>query len=289
MFVSHRFRDVIITALAPLSWGTTYMVTTELLPVGRPLLSGFLRALPAGVVLAVMTRQRPIGIWWVKASILGVLNIGGFFALLFAAAYRLPGGVAAAVGAIQPLIAVGLAAALLRERPHGSTLLAVCVGVGGVAILVTRSDAALDPAGLLFATAGACSMATGVVLTKHWGRPAPLLAFTAWQLIAGGAFLLPLVLLVEGIPQSLTLRNAAGYLWLTTIGTAIAYSLWFRGIGLLPVVATSILGALSPVMAALLGWLVLDQKLSNPQVLGALITVGAVAATQWSVSRPPTS
>ena len=42
------------TALAPAAWGTTYLVTTELLPPGRPLLAGALRALPAGLVLAAV-------------------------------------------------------------------------------------------------------------------------------------------------------------------------------------------------------------------------------------------
>jgi probable blue pigment (indigoidine) exporter len=221
-----------------------------------------------------------------------VLNIGGFFALLFAAAYRLPGGVAAAVGAIQPLIAVGLAAVLLRERPNAVTVAAVVVGAIGVVVLVTRSSATLNVTGLVFAFAGACSMATGVVLTKHWkrpnmpdGRPVSMFAFTSWQLTAGGLFLLPVMLLAEGAPPSLTTRNALGYLWLTSIGTAVAYSLWFRGIGLLPVVATTVLGTLSPVVAALLGWLILDQTLSAAQIIGALTAVGAVVVAQLSITR----
>jgi probable blue pigment (indigoidine) exporter len=283
--MSYRPSDVFLTALAPLSWGSTYLVTTEFLPVGRPLLSGCLRALPAGLALALVTRIRPVGSWWVKAAILGVLNIGGFFALLFAAAYRLPGGIAAAVGAIQPLIAVGLAAVLLRERPQAMTLAAVSIGMVGVVVLVTRSTAQLNATGLGFALGGACCMATGVVLTKHWGRPVTLLAFTSWQLIAGGLFLLPIVAIVEGAPAALTTRNVIGYLWLITIGTALAYSLWFRGIGLLPVVATSVLGALSPVVAALLGWLVLHQRLSAAQIIGALTAIGAVVTAQLNISQ----
>ena len=75
---SGRAALVLTTALAPMAWGTTYLVTTELLPAGRPLLAGCLRALPAGVALAAFTRTRPTGAWWWKAAVLGVLNIGGF-------------------------------------------------------------------------------------------------------------------------------------------------------------------------------------------------------------------
>ena len=63
--------DPIITGLAPAAWGLTYIVTTELLPPGRPLLAAALRALPAGLALAAITRRRPTGSWWWKAAVLG--------------------------------------------------------------------------------------------------------------------------------------------------------------------------------------------------------------------------
>ncbi len=246
--------------------GTTYIVSTELLPADRPILAGLLRALPAGIGLALVTRTRPIGTWWVKAAVLGALNIGGFFALLFYAAFRLPGGVAATLGAVQPLVAVGLAAVLLSERLRRVTLVASTLGVVGVALLVLRADAELDSIGILAGLAGAVSMAVGVVLTKRWGRPVPLLAFTSWQLIAGGLVLLPLTIAIEGLPTTLTTTNIVGFVWLATVGTAIAYSLWFRGIQLLPVAQVSILGLLSPLVATLAGWIVLDQTLSTGQL-----------------------
>ena len=191
---------VLVTALAPLAWGTTYVVTTELLPAGRPLLAGVLRALPAGLALAAVTRRRPVGAWWAKAAVLGTLNIGAFFALLFVAAYRLPGGVAATLGAIQPLVAAALAAGLLRERLRPHVAVAGVLGVVGVALLVLRAGAHLDGLGVLAGLAGATAMAGGVVLTKRWGRPVPLLTFTAWQLVAGGLVLLPVAVAAEGPP-----------------------------------------------------------------------------------------
>jgi probable blue pigment (indigoidine) exporter len=204
------------------------------------------------------------------------LNIGGFFALLFYAAFQLPGGVAATLGAVQPLIAVGLAAVLLGAQVTRLTIAAGSLGVIGVALLVVRADAQLDSLGLLAGLAGAASMAVGVVLTKRWGRPVPLLAFTSWQLIAGGLVLLPLTMALEGLPTSLTASNLAGFLWLATFGTAIAYSLWFRGVQLLPVAQVSMLGLLSPLVAALAGWIVLDQTLSVGQLAGATLILSAV-------------
>ncbi|HLT10111.1 MAG TPA: DMT family transporter, partial [Micromonosporaceae bacterium] len=125
-----------VTAFAPATWGTTYLVTTELLPPGRPLFSAAVRALPAGLAVLAITRTLPRGAWWWRAACLGVLNIGGFFALLFVAAYRLPGGVAATLGAVQPFLVAWLAFLLLAERPTRWRLGLGLVGVAGVGLMV---------------------------------------------------------------------------------------------------------------------------------------------------------
>ena len=283
---------ILTTAIAPMVWGTTYLVTTELLPTDRPLLAGLLRALPAGIVLAAITRSRPRGTWWFKGALLGVLNIGGFFALLFLAAFRLPGGVAATLGAIQPLIAAALAAALLGERMGRLVSFAGILGVTGVGFLVAGAEARLDAVGVFAGLGGAASMAMGVVLTKRWGRPTSLLAFTSWQLIAGGLFLLPLALIVEGVPQTISLANVAGFLWLASVGTAVAYALWFRGVQILPIAQVTLLGLLSPVVAAIAGWLVLGQSLSPAQFGGMAIVLTAIGiavlfASAKTAEKPP--
>lgn len=84
--------------------------------------SGVIRALPAGLVLLAVTRRPPHGRWLWRSLLLGTFNIGALFALLFVAAYRLPGGVAATLTAVLPLLVAGLAFLLLGERlPAGSS------------------------------------------------------------------------------------------------------------------------------------------------------------------------
>ena len=265
-----------VTALAPAAWGLTYLVTTELLPPGQPLTNGALRAGSAGLLLAVLTRTRPHGSWWWRAAVLGTLNVGAFFALLFVAADRLPGGVAATLGAIQPLVVAGLGVVVLRERAPATTLIAGLLGVAGVALLVLRPSARLDAIGVAAGLAGALCMASGVVLTKRWGRPVGLLAATSWQLLAGAVVLAPLALAVEGVPPAPTTSNLAGYAWFATLGTSVAYVLWFRGVSLLPVGRVSLLGLVSPLVATGAGWLVLDQSLTAWQLVGAALVVTAV-------------
>ncbi len=271
-----------LAAIAPLSWGTTYLVTTEFLPPDRPLLSGVLRALPAGLAILLFARTLPRGQWWWRAAGLGVLNIGAFFALLFLAAYRLPGGVAATLSSMQPLIVAGLAFVLLRERPTGWRLGWGVAGVAGVALMVLRGDAAFDPVGVVAAVAAAASMATGIVLTKRWGRPegVGLLPFIAWQLTAGGLLLLPLAAIVEGPLPALDAAAIGGYAWLAIIGTLVAYVFWFQGMRRLPVAAMSFLVLLSPVVATALGWLVLGQDLTALQAVGLAVAMASILAAQ---------
>ncbi len=270
---------VALTALAPAVWGTTYLATTELLPPDRPLLAAVLRALPAGLLLVALTRRRPAGDWWWRAGVLGVLNIGAFFALLFVAAYRLPGGVAATVGAVQPLLVAALSAGLLGRPLRLRTVVAGAVGVAGVALLVLRADARLDAPGVAAALGGAAVMATGVVLAQRWRSPESPLATTGWQLVAGGLVLVPLAALEGPLPQ-LTAVNLAGYAYLSLVGTALAYVLWFRGLRTLPATAVTFLGLLSPLVATAAGWLVLGQALAPWQMLGAVAVLGALVAAQ---------
>lgn len=284
---THRAATIAITALAPISWGSTYIVTTELLPPDRPLFTALLRALPAGLALLAITRTLPRGSWWWRSAVLGALNIGAFFPLLFLAAYRLPGGVAAVVGSVGPLFVAGLAALLLQERTSTRTLLAGIAAALGVGLIVLRAEAAIDLVGVVAGIAAAGSMSAGTVLTKRWGRPDGVgpLAFTGWQLTAGGLLIAPVAAIVEGAPPVLDGNAMIGYTYLALANTAVAYVLWFRGIGALPATSVTFLGTLSPLTATALGWAVLGQALGPVQLVGMAIAIGATVVGQLPARR----
>ncbi|MGW0289293.1 EamA family transporter [Streptomyces tuirus] len=278
---------ITLTALAPVSWGTTYAVTTEFLPPDRPLFTALVRALPAGLLLLALARVLPRGAWWWKAAVLGALNIGAFFPLLFLSAYRLPGGLAAVVGSAGPLFVAGLSALLLGQRPSARTLVTGAVAAFGVSLVVLRAAGALDTLGLLAAVASTASMSAGTVLTQRWGRPEGVgpLALTGWQLTAGGLLIAPLAFLAEGAPPALDGRAAGGYLYLAVANTAVAYWLWFRGIGRMTATQVTFLGPLSPLTAAVVGWAALGQALTPVQLVGMGLALGATVAGQF-VARP---
>lgn len=274
--------DVALTALAPIIWGSTYIVTTELLPKDLPLLASMIRALGAGLILLLFCKIRPVGMWWGKIVVLGLLNIGLFFYCLFAAAYYLPGGLAALVMSVQPLIVMGLGVIFFQSKLSLPHLLSALLGVFAISLLVLNSTVKLNGWGVSFGLIGSCSMALGILLTKHWGRPEgmSLLGFTGWQLTLGGLILLPIALWYEDVPEVLTIWNISGYAYLSLVGGVFGYLVWFRGIEKLNPVTTSFLGFLSPVSASLLGYLILEQSLTQLQLVGALAIIASVYMTR---------
>ncbi|MFI6598191.1 EamA family transporter [Nonomuraea sp. NPDC050536] len=282
---TRRASDLVLAALAPASWGTTYVVTTTLLPPDRPLLAATMRALPAGLVLLAFARRLPKGSWWWKSAVLGMLNFGAFFPLIFFAAYRLPGGVASTIGSVQPLVVALLSLVVLQVRPARAVLLSALAGTGGVALLTLTSAARLDPLGIAASLIATSLMATAIVLAKKWGRPESPLVMTGWQLTVGGVVLLPLALLVEGVPAAITGTNLLGFAYLGIVGTALAYALWFRGIDRLAPTSLSLLGLTNPLVATLAGLLILGQTLTGWQLVGFALALGALVAGQALGSR----
>jgi probable blue pigment (indigoidine) exporter len=275
-----RITDILLTALAPAIWGSTYLITTEALPAGYPVTLAALRALPAGLLLLAVTRCLPSRAWLGRAFVLGSLNFAVFWVLLFVAAYRLPGGVAATLGSLQALMVILMARGWLGTPIRAGAVAAAAVGVLGVALLLIGPKAALDPIGIAAGLGGAASMAAGTVLSRKWQPPVSALSFTAWQLTAGGLLLMPIALIVEPPLPPLSAINLAGLVWLGLVGAAATYALWFRGVARLEPAAVSMLGMMSPVTAVILGWLWLDQSLTPLQFFGAAIVLGSVGAGQ---------
>ncbi len=278
--------DVLLTALAPTIWGSTFIVTTELLPPDRPFIAALLRTLPAGLLLTLYSRHRPKPNEWGRLLTLAALNIGFFQAFLFVAAYRLPGGLAAVVGAIQPMLVMGLAWGLDRHRPAQLAIGAAILGIGGMAALLLSPGSIWDPLGITVALAGSACMATGTYLARRWQSSLPVLAFTGWQLLMGGLMLTPLAWLVDPPLPTLGITHILGYTYLSVFGALLAYALWFRGIARLSPVAVSSLGLLSPVTAVVLGWMLLDQTMRGLSLIGLATVLGSIVAVQWATHAP---
>ena len=271
-----------VTVLAPIAWGTTYVTVTQFLPPDRPLFVAAMRVAPAGaIILAVATARsgwtRPTGIDLRRLAVLGLCNFGLFFPLLITAVYRLPGGVAAAVGGLQPLLVACLTWIITGHRPRTATIAIGCVAIIGVAMVVVHPGAHFDLLGVAAAVGANVSFSLGVVLTKQFPTPPDRLAATGWQLVMSAAVLLPLALFVEGAPPHLDGRNIAGFGYLSMIATAGAFVVWFNGIRRLPASTPPLLGLAAPITGVIMGWIVLGQSLNGVQLFGFAVTVAAIA------------
>ncbi|MDO9496435.1 MAG: EamA family transporter [Nocardioides sp.] len=278
-------RALLITAVAPIAWGTTYLVTAELLPPDRPLFASVVRALPAGLLILAFRRRLPSGHWWWRATLLGLCNIGLFFPLLFLAAYELPGGLASTLQATSPLAVMTLAWLVIHERPSPVRVGAALVGLVGVALLLARAPGEVSVLGLVAAFGSVAVSALGFVLIKRWSAPVDMLTLVSWQLVVGGLALLPVALIVEGAPPAIDVSAATGFVWLAGVGTVLAYVCWFHGLASLSAGAVSLVGLLNPVVGTALGVVVAGELFGWTQALGMLLVLGGVVAGQRPAKR----
>ena len=277
-----------MTAVAPVAWGANYVVTRQLLPVDVPLWGSTLRALPAGLVLLAVARALPRGVWWWRSAVLGTLNVGAFFLLVYVAAQLLPSSVAASVMALAPLTMAGFAWLLVSEKPTGQVLGGAVAGILGVLLLVGGASGSIDPAGVAASTAALLLSSAGAVLGKRWSDGTPLVALTAWQLVLGGAVLGAVAMAVEGAPPALDTKETAGFAFTALVATALAYLCWFAGLARLRAATVGVVGLLNPVTGVLLGALVAHETFTLEQVGGiALVLAGIIAASQASTRRLP--
>lgn len=268
-----------LTLLAPIAWGTTYVLVTEVLPPGRPVFDAAARVLPAGVLLTAVVwarRGRPTGAALRRAAVLGTVNVGVFFPLLILAATLLPGGVAAAAGGLQPLLVVGFSALLTGRSVRGREIVVGVVAALGVALVVLRPGAGYDVVGLLAALGANVSFAAGVVLTRRYPPPADPVGDVGAQLLAGAVLLVPLALVLEGPPPPLDTAELLGIAYFSLVATAAAFVVWFHGIRRLPVVAPPLLGLAAPLTGAALGWALLGEELTAVQLAGFALAFAAI-------------
>ena len=211
---------------------------------------------------------------------LGALNIGAFFALLFLGAYRLPSGLASTTTALSPLVVMLVAWSLIGERPRPVRVGAGAVGALGVALLAGGVAGGVDPFGLAGALGAVLVSAVGFVLVKRWRPPAGLLAMTSWTLVAGGLLLMPLAVVVEGRPPALDASAVGAYGYLSILGTAVAYVCWFGALARLTAAQTALLGLVNPVVGTALGVALLGEPFGSVQRAGVALALSGALAGQ---------
>jgi probable blue pigment (indigoidine) exporter len=274
------WRWSLICAIAPVAWGSNYFVTHEYLPPDAPVWGAAIRALPAGLLLLALSRRLPSGAWWWRSLLLGALNVGAFFVLIYLSAQLLATSVASTIMAAAPVVMMLIAWALLAERPRALAAAGAAVGIAGVWLMLFRGAGPVDWRGVAASVAAMLMSSLGYVLTKRWGRDVEVLASTSWQLVAGGVLLLPFAVLVEGAPPALDAPALWGFAYVTVVATAVAFAAWFAGLRHLGAATVGLVGLLNPVTGVLLGTAVAGEALTAAQVGGVALVLAGVLAGQ---------
>lgn len=272
-----------ITALAPVAWGSNYFVTREFLPAGHPLYGAAIRALPAGLLLLAACRTLPRGSWWWKSIVLGFLNVGSFFVLIYLAAQLLPTSIAATIMATSPVPLMLLAWLLTAERPRVNAVAGAGIGITGVALMLLTGSGPVNPLGVLASVTAMLMSSVGFILAKRWIPPGGVLPATSWQLLAGGLLLIPVAIVWEGSPPALDPPALLGFSYVTVVATALAFAAWFTGLRRLPAATVGLIGLLNPVTGVLLGTAVAAETLSPQQIAGLLLTLLGILLGQSTV------
>ncbi|WP_421319528.1 DMT family transporter [Aeromonas veronii] len=270
---------MLIALLAPLLWGSTYAVVSLYLTDYSPYWVAVWRALPAGLLLLLLHPRMP-PLPWGKQFLLAFCNIAAFFALLFLAAFRLPGAVAGTLGATLPLVLMLLAWLQDGTRPSLKLLLLGLMGLAGVLLLLNPS-ANLDPIGVT------CALLATVLIgqSSRWMRHWPvndLLALTAWQLLLGGLMLIPLAWWLAGPMPLPDPASAPGLLWLILLNTALGYWAWLWGLKHHGPEVMGMLALTNPMMAVSLGVLMVGETLDVSQWIG----IGVILLSLFLMKLP---
>jgi len=283
--VEATLRWTLVTALAPVAWGTTYFVTHRFLPADYPLYGAAIRALPAGLLLLLVRRKLPAGSWWWRSLVLGTLNMGAFFALIYLAAQTLPTSIASTVMATSPVVLMLFAWAALSERPRPMHLAGAGVGVAGVCLMLLTGSVAVDARGVSASVAAMVMSSFGYVLAKKWSADVDVFSLTSWQLIAGGVVLVPVAVAVEGPPPALSGPAMLGFGYVAVVATALAFAAWFAGLRHLSAGTVGLVGLLNPVTGVLLGTVIAGESLAVRQVCGLVLVFVGVLLGQPVMAR----
>jgi drug/metabolite transporter (DMT)-like permease len=271
-----------------LVWGSTYLAIRVMVETVPPLLGAGLRFVAAGLLmLGVLALRRGAAALRVdRATLLGAGLIGlllpGANAVVSVAEQEVPSGVAALLIASIPLWVV-LLRRLAGERVSRAGVGAVLLGFAGVALLLRPGpqSGGAGVVGLLTCVAAAMMWASGSFASPRVPLPRDPLISTGWQMLLGGAICsLAGFLAGEGGDvhfAELSVRSLVALAYLIAIGSCVAFTAYAWLLQNAPLGKVATYAYVNPVVAIVLGWLVLGEVITPVTVAGAAVIVAAVA------------
>ena len=293
---AHAWRVRVALAIVYLVWGTSYLATKIMVTDEPPLVAAGLRFLLAGALLLVFAWWQsgpPVltRIEWRHMFVMGLLAVLFSNACHVIAMQHVQSNTAALLNA-TPALWIAWLGTFGHRRSHltGTARLGLLVGFVGV-MLVLAPRGGFDLAGLgwqLLILLGCLSWSLGTIYYRNAGSANPPVMFTALQMLAGALGLLAAAAITgESFDVHWTPRGLLAFAWLALMSACLGYSAYvWLATHTTPVVVGSY-GYVNPAVAALVGWLVLGEKLAWMQIAGMLvILLGVALATGYLTPIP---
>ncbi len=273
-----------------LLWGSTYLAIKYAVATMPPFLLAGSRFVLAGSILmlagrASATYERPTLAQWRTSLIVGSMLLAGGNGLVVLSERTLPSSLAALLIASEPFWIVLLGWWWLGQaRPSGRVVLGLLLGFGGVYLLVgeqlTAGSGRAQLVGVGLVLLAAFSWAAGSIYGLRAPRPrSPVLA-SGMQMLAGGALLLLLGTATgewRGLePGRFGAAAWLGWGYLVVFGSLVAFTAYSWLLQHAPPARVATYAYVNPVVAVLLGWVLLGEKMTVQMLVGAAVIVGSV-------------
>lgn len=292
-----QLRVVLAFAAVYLIWGSTYLAIKVAVDTMPALLMAGTRFIVAGAALWMIVPGdrglRPTRKDWGWAFVLGGLMLLGGNGLLSVAEGKMPSGIAALLITCVPLWMVLVDWASGGGRPKLLAMVGILVGFSGVGLLATENGGweggEVDPIYVGMVLLGSFAWAIGSIVSRRGPIKLPVLRAIALQMMAGGILLL-VVSLVRGEwstfdPDAISWASLWSWLYLIFIGAVIAYTAYGWLLTVRPPSLVSTYAFVNPVVAVVLGWLILGEPIGPRTLLATPLIVGAVALVVYSKAR----
>ncbi len=274
-------------------WGSTYLAIRIGVETMPPLLMAAARNLIAGLILFPIAlrkvRRWPTRAEWIGTAVVGVLLLvaNGVVGL---GEKSVPSGMAALLVATVPLWLLGIDAGLNHARLGLAPLGGLVLGLAGVALLSGLGGGHVSVTGALTILGAAFMWALGTIMARRGTLPSSPALASGMEMVIGGVALL-ILSASTGEFSSLHLGQiSAGSWWalayLTVIGSIVAFSAYGIAVRTLPTATVATYAYVNPVIAVLLGALILGEHLTTSMIAGGVLIVGAVVLV---VRRSPPS
>jgi drug/metabolite transporter (DMT)-like permease len=269
-------------------WGSTYLAIRVVVETIPPLLGAGARFGTAGLVLVTVlalkrgfAAVKPTRAQLGGAALVGLL-LPGANAVVSVAEQEVPSSIAALLIASVPLWVILLRAGS-GDRVSLRGAASVLVGFAGVALLVRPGEQSGDATvlGLLACVGAALMWASGSFASPRLSLPRDPLASVGWQMLLGGIAIIAVGLaLGEGGDvdvEAFSARSLLALGYLIVFGSWVAYTAYAWLLQNAPISKVSTYAYVNPLVAIVLGWLILDEVVTSTTIVGAAIIVASVA------------